>query len=70
MGASGDLREPGDVSVVFNGVTVIDHGKFSKVTDRYGGALDDKVGSPGPIMLQDHGARIRFRNIWIVHLNK
>jgi hypothetical protein len=66
MDSSGHLVEPGDVSVIFNGVTVIDHGKFSKVTDRYGGAVDENVGTPGPIMLQDHGTRIRFRNVWVV----
>jgi 3-keto-disaccharide hydrolase len=70
LDTTGQLTEPGDVSVVFNGVTVIDHGKFSQVTDRFGGAFDERVGTPGPIMLQDHGARIRFRSIWIVPSDK
>jgi hypothetical protein len=63
---AGKVTEPADVTVVFNGETVMVHGRFSNVTDRFGGAFDEKVGTPGPIMLQDHGAKIRFRNIWIV----
>jgi hypothetical protein len=43
-----------------NGVKIIDDAPLAHPT---GGALDDQVGEPGPIMLQgDHGP-ISFRNI-------
>jgi hypothetical protein len=58
----GKVTEKGELTVVFNGETVIDKGQFDKVT---GGALDDKIGERGPIRLQDHGNKLRFRNIWI-----
>jgi hypothetical protein len=63
----GKVTEPGRVTVVLNGVALIDDGKFDKVT---GGALDDKLGTPGPIRLQDHGNKVRYRNIWLVKLDK
>jgi len=58
----GKITEKGHVTVVHNGVTVIDNGAFDKVT---GGALDEKIGEPGPLRLQDHGAKVRYRNIWL-----
>ncbi len=58
----GKVTEKGHLTVVHNGVTVIDNGAFDKVT---GGALDEKIGTPGPILLQDHGAKVRYRNIWL-----
>jgi hypothetical protein len=55
------------VTVVHNGITVIDRGKFDHITDtKHGTALDEKLGEPGPLMLQNHGAKVRFRNIWLV----
>jgi Domain of Unknown Function (DUF1080) len=63
----GKVKDKGHVTVVLNGVTLIDDGTFDKVT---GGALNDKLGEPGPLRLQDHGCPIRFRNIWIKPLEK
>jgi hypothetical protein len=58
----GKVTEKGRLTVVLNGVTLIDDGKFDKVT---GGAMDEKIGTPGPLRLQDHGCKVRYRNIWI-----
>ncbi|HTU23426.1 MAG TPA: DUF1080 domain-containing protein [Gemmataceae bacterium] len=62
----GKVTEKGRVTVVLNGVTLIDDGKFDRVT---GGALDNKLGEPGPLYLQDHGCKVRYRNIWIQPLS-
>jgi hypothetical protein len=61
----GKVTEKGHLTVVQNGVAVIDHGAFDKVT---GGALDEKIGQPGPLRLQDHGCKVRYRNIWLLPL--
>jgi hypothetical protein len=60
--AQGKVNKSGRLTVVFNGETVIDNGEFDKVT---GGAMDEKIGTPGPIRLQDHGCKVRYRNIWL-----
>jgi hypothetical protein len=50
------------VTVVLNGVTIIDDAEIPGIT---GGALDSNEGLPGPLMLQgDHGG-IRYRNLRI-----
>jgi hypothetical protein len=66
----GKVTTEGRLTVVLNGVTIIDDGKFGKVT---GGALDNKIGTPGPVLLQDHrnkkgAANVRYRNIWLLPL--
>jgi hypothetical protein len=63
----GKVTEKGRLTVKLNGVTIIDDGKFDKWT---GGELDQKLGEPGPILLQDHqnksgGPNVRYRNIWL-----
>jgi hypothetical protein len=64
---AGKVTKNGRLTVVFNGETVIDNGEFDKVT---GGALDEKLGEPGPIRLQDHGCKVRYRNIWLKPLTE
>jgi len=59
---SGKVTTPGRITVVFNGETVIDDGRFDQVT---GGAIDEKLGEPGPIRLQYHNCKVRYRNIWL-----
>jgi len=51
------------VTVVLNGVTLIDNQEIPGIT---GGALDSKEGEPGPFYIQgDHTGGIQFRNITI-----
>jgi hypothetical protein len=61
----GNVTGPGRLTVVHNGVTVIAKGEFGRET---GAAAEERIASPGPIRLQDHGARVRFRNIWLKSL--
>lgn len=60
--AAGRKTTPGDVTVLHNGVLIQDHAEFSGVT---GGNLTPESADPGPIMLQDHGNPMRFRNVWV-----
>jgi hypothetical protein len=48
------------VTVVLNGVTIIDRQEIPGIT---GGALDSAEGEPGPIMLQGDHTAIRYRNL-------
>ena len=62
---NGKMTQKGRLTVVLNGVRLIDNGAFDHTT---GGALDNKLGTPGPLLLQDHGCKVRYRNIWIRRL--
>jgi hypothetical protein len=61
------VTEKGRITVALNGVAIIDDGKFGQVC---GGALDTKLGTPGPILLQDHGCKVRYRNLWLLPLSE
>jgi len=51
------------LTVVRDGVTVIDHKEVAGIT---GGALDSDEAAPGPFYLQgDHTGGLKFRNILI-----
>jgi hypothetical protein len=54
------------LTVVWNGVFVHHAVPLSRPTK---GALD-VAGERGPLMLQDHGAAIRFRNLWTLPLER
>jgi hypothetical protein len=48
------------VTVIQNGVTIIDNAEISLSP----GGTGTKEGEDGPLMLQDHGNDVQFRNIW------
>jgi hypothetical protein len=60
--------EPGSFTVLHNGVLVQDH---VPVKGEPTTAAEFKGSGPlGPLMLQDHGNPVRYRNIWIRRLEK
>jgi Domain of Unknown Function (DUF1080) len=52
------------VTVYQNGIKIHDNVEITKDNTRAG--LGGDVCTPGPIMLQDHGAPVQFRNVWVV----
>jgi hypothetical protein len=62
--AGGIRTERARVTVRWNGVLV--HDGLELPGSTAGG--DPEGPEPGPLVLQDHGQRVRFRNIWILPL--
>ena len=61
-GADGKV-EPGSFTVLHNGVLVQDH--IPVKGDATTAAKFQGIAQKGPLMLQDHGNPVRFRNIWL-----
>jgi hypothetical protein len=57
----GKVVKKARVTVVQNGVTTIDNAEIS-ITP---GGIDVPDGQDGPVMLQDHGNPVEYRNLWI-----
>ena len=49
------------LTLLFNGVFVHNNIELPGVT---GAAIDERIGEPGPLLLQDHGDLVAYRNIW------
>ena len=60
--ASGKKTQGARITLVWNGVKVHDDYELKDKT----GAGKPEGPDPAPILLQDHGAKVRFRNLWIV----
>jgi hypothetical protein len=59
------LVDPARLTVFQNGVVIHNNAEVEGPTGR---PLDTDVGQPGPLLLQDHGDPVRYRNIWILRL--
>jgi hypothetical protein len=60
----GKKTEPARITVLHNGIKIHDDVKITK--DNTTAGLGGDPSSPGPIMLQDHGNPVQYRNIWLV----
>ncbi|MBN1344456.1 MAG: DUF1080 domain-containing protein [Phycisphaerae bacterium] len=59
----GKTTDKGRLTVVQNGITIIDNKEIPGCTP---GGIDMDPTKPGPLMLQDHGNTVAYRNIWLV----
>ncbi|MEW6744529.1 MAG: putative oxidoreductase C-terminal domain-containing protein [Planctomycetota bacterium] len=64
VGGEATKTHPARITVWQNGILIHDEVTVSRKTGR--GEVEGPT--PGPILLQDHGSNVRFRNIWIVPL--
>ena len=61
----GKVEKKARVTVVQNGIVIIDN---TEITPTPGGVGGIHEGEDGPLMLQDHGNAVQFRNIWLTPL--
>ena len=64
----GALTKAATVTVMHNGVLVQDHTEILGTTSHMGGPKYTAHPAKQPLHLQDHGDKIRYRNLWIREL--
>lgn len=62
----GNVVEDGRMTVIFNGICV--HNNIVLKSNTPGGFTEYRV-AEGPLLLQDHGNKVRYRNVWIEKLD-
>jgi hypothetical protein len=63
---AGNVVEKARVTVIHNGLTIQNNVELQPT----GGAMGAGESEPGPLLLQDHGDLVSYRNVWLVHLPK
>lgn len=61
----GEVADYAGLTLLQNGLPVHNNVILKRVTP---GGISDKVLKQGPLLLQDHGNRVSFRNIWLIRL--
>jgi hypothetical protein len=62
----GKVTEHARVTVIHNGVVIHNNLELPHTTP---GGIDEVVVAQGPLLLQDHGDPVRYRNIWVRQLD-
>ncbi|MGQ0703609.1 MAG: 3-keto-disaccharide hydrolase [Gemmatimonadales bacterium] len=70
FGPSGELLEPAFLTVTHNGVLVQDHVALTGPTGHQRRPPYEAHPDRLPLSLQDHGHRVRFRNVWVRELER
>ncbi len=65
LAEDGSVAEKARITVLHNGIKTIDDLEVSPTP----GGIGTEEGVAGPILLQDHGNPVQFRNIWLVPLD-
>lgn len=65
--ASGQKTASATATVLLNGVKIYDHQKLDRP---HGAASRLGEAATGPLMLQEHGMPLQFRNLWLVETGK
>ena len=61
--ADGKITKPAVITVMHNGIKIHENVKIDHVTTA---GVGGPIVAPAPLMLQDHGNPVQFRNVWIV----
>ncbi len=65
MNEQGEVTEKARVTVFLNGRLIQNNTEIPGPT---GIQIDESTDGPGPLLLQDHGFPVQYRNVWIQHL--
>jgi hypothetical protein len=68
LNADGTVKEKAMVTVELNGIQVQDRTPIEGATAGHEPGKPAANAATGPLQLQDHGNRVRYRNVWLVEL--
>ena len=68
--ASGELQKPATITLIYNGVLVQDHVTLDRSHRLAETAAIQGHAPQAPLLLQDHGSPVRYRNVWIRELKE
>ncbi len=70
FGAGGELERPATITLLYNGLLVQDHVTLTGPTDWLKRPAYQPHALKEPLLLQDHGSPVRYRNVWVRELKE
>jgi hypothetical protein len=61
-----ELTEKARITVIHNGLVIHNNLELTNTTP---GGIDREITRTGPLLLQDHGDPVRYRNVWVRRLD-